>query len=120
MGGETSGVSLLLNEKMNVISRISRESRATAVVLVLAWLALGAVSMTVALIAAPAFALFFVLSLGFFPGEDLIIKIRESATRPREWSRPIRLAAPSLPIASRPVGLKLAFALAVRPPPVSR
>lgn len=76
--------------------------------------------MTVALVAAPAFALFFVLSLGFFPGEELISKIRERVSRPREWGRPVRLVAPSLPIASRPVGLKLAFALAVRPPPVSR
>ncbi|HMU26809.1 MAG TPA: hypothetical protein PKA56_00425 [Solirubrobacterales bacterium] len=103
---------------MSVISHVSRESKATAVVLLLAWLAVAALSVTVALIAAPAFALFFVLSLGFFPGEQLIVKARELVSRPREWSRPVPIAAPVLPFSSRPVGLDLAFALAVRPPPV--
>jgi hypothetical protein len=102
---------------MSVISQVSRESKATAVVLVLAWLALGALSVTVALIAAPAFVLFFVLSLGFFPGEELIVKARELGIRPKEWSRPVLVEIPALPFSPRPVGLKLAFALAVRPPP---
>lgn len=102
---------------MGVIPRISRESKATAVVLVLAWLAIGALSVTIALITAPAFALFFILSLGFFPGEELIAKAREFRVRPREWSRPVLLPVPVLPLSSRPVGIKLAFALAVRPPP---
>lgn len=104
---------------MDAISRVSRESRTTAVVLVLAWLALGGLSLPVALIAAPAFALFFVLSLGFFPGEELIVKLRELAVRPREWSRPVPQPAPSLSVPFRRVGLRLAFALAVRPPPVT-
>jgi hypothetical protein len=102
---------------MDVISRVSKESKATAVVLVLAWLAVGALSVTVALIAAPAFVLFFVLSLGFFPGEELIVKARELGVRPKEWSRPVLLPVPVLPFSFRPIGLKLAFALAVRPPP---
>lgn len=102
---------------MGAISQVTRESKATAVVLSLAWLALGALSMTIAMIAAPAFALLFVLSLGFFPGEELIVKVRELRSRPREWSRPVRLSRPALPVSLRPVGLKLAFALAVRPPP---
>lgn len=104
-------------QKMTAIRHISRESKATAVVLVLAWLALGVFSPTIALIAAPGFALFFVLSLGFFPGEQLIVKARELSTRPKEWARPVHFSAPVLPLSSRPVGLKLAFALAVRPPP---
>lgn len=102
---------------MSVINRVSKESKATALVLLLGWLALGALSVTVALIAAPAFALFFVLSLGFFPGEKLIVKVRELRSRPREWSRPVRVSFPVLPDAIRPVGRRLAFALAVRPPP---
>lgn len=102
---------------MDVISQVSKESKATAVVLVFAWLAVGVLSVTIALIAAPAFALFFVLSLGFFPGEELIVKARQFGDRPREWSRPVLLPVPVLPFSFRPVGLKLAFALAVRPPP---
>ncbi len=103
---------------MDVISQVSKESKATAVVLVLAWLAVGALSVTIALIAAPAFALFFVLSLGFFPGEELIVKAREFGARPREWSRPVLLPVPVLPVSVKPAGLRVAFALAVRPPPV--
>lgn len=108
---------LLFVSVMKAIRRISIESKATAVVLVLAWLALGVVSPTIALIAAPAFALFFVLSLGFFPGEQLIVKARELGNRPKEWARPVLFSAPVLPFSARPVGLNLAFALAVRPPP---
>ena len=114
---ETFGVCLLFDGQMSAIPKVTRESKATAVVLVLAWLAIGALSVTVAMIAAPAFALFFVLSLGFFPGEELIVKARELGSRPREWSRPVLLPVPVLPVAFRPVGLKMAFALAVRPPP---
>jgi len=110
----------LFVSQMSVISQVSRENKAIAVALVLAWLALGALSVMIALITAPAFVLFFVLSLGFFPGEELIVKARKLATRPREWSRPVLLAVPVLPLASRPVGLRLAFALAVRPPPILR
>lgn len=102
---------------MGAISQVRNRSKATAVVLFCAWLALGTLSMTVAMIAAPAFALLFVLSLGFFPGEELIVKARELRVRPREWSRPVQLSTPVLPVSFRPAGLKLAFALAVRPPP---
>ena len=105
---------------MGVISQGSKQHKAIAVVLFLAWLALATLSVTAALITAPAFALFFVLSLGFFPGEQLIVKARELGSRPREWSRPVLLAIPVLPHSSRPVGLKMAFALAVRPPPALR
>lgn len=102
---------------MGLITQLSNENKAVAFALVLSWLALAALSVTIALIAAPAFALFFVLSLGFFPGEELIVKARELAARPREWSRPVLLPVPDLPLSTRPVGLDLAFALAVRPPP---
>jgi hypothetical protein len=102
---------------MGMITQLSKENRWAAFGLVLAWLALAALSVTVALIAAPAFVLFFVLSLGFFPGEELIVKARQLGTRPREWARPVLLPVPVLPLTPRPVGLRLAFALAVRPPP---
>ena len=102
---------------MGAITRVPKQSRALAPGLLLGWLAIGALSVTVALIAAPAFALFFVLSLGMFPGEELIAKAREFRTRPREWSRPVALQEPILDISIRPIGLKLAFALAIRPPP---
>lgn len=101
------------------MSRMSRESKATAVGLVLVWIAIGALSSAIALIVAPAFALLFVLSLGFFPGEKLIERVRERS-RPREWSRPVVLATPSIDVVTRPAGLRLAFALAVRPPPALR
>lgn len=102
---------------MGVIPRVSKQSKVTAVVSVVAWLILASLSLTIAMIAAPAFLLLFVLSLGFFPGEELIVKAREYRARPREWSRPVLLSDPVLPVPFRPVGLKLAFALAVRPPP---
>ncbi len=105
---------------MGRIPRVSKQSKTTAVVSAIFWLALASLSLTVAMIAAPAFALLFVLSLGFFPGEELIVKVRQLTTRPREWSRPVLLANPVLPLQIRPVGLKIAFALAVRPPPAHR
>mgnify|MGYP003553308362 CR=1 FL=1 len=111
-------VGRIVHSLMGVMRQVPKESRATAVVLLLAGLALAALSVTVALIAAPAFVFFFVLSLGFFPGEELIVKARKLGTRRGERSRSVSLPVPALPLVTRPVGLKFAFALAVRPPPV--
>jgi len=71
----------------------------------------------IALLLAPFFLLVLLLSAGFFPGEELIERLRA-----RRWTAPLRTrelragrpyAAPVV----RRVGRAFAFALAMRPPP---
>lgn len=68
------------------------------------------------MIAAPAFVLLFVLSLGFFPGEELIVRAREFRCGPGNGhARPAFRPRSSRSLqARRP---EAGLALAVRPPP---
>lgn len=77
------------------------------------------ISIPAVLLLGPALFLFFVLSLGYFPGERVIEKVVR-------WRNQSRVAAvPSIEPAQEPldlvakVGRQIAYALAVRPPPYS-
>jgi hypothetical protein len=69
------------------------------------------------LVLAPAFLLLLTLSLGFFPGEKVIIKVRGRRTRHRPTVRPLAEAVPEVLDLARQTGREIAYALAVRPPP---
>lgn len=78
---------------------------------------IGAISVSVALLLAPALAILLILSLGYFPGETLIVRIQQRL-RIVAGPRPVCDRAPEvLDIASR-AGRFIAYALAVRPPPL--
>lgn len=73
----------------------------------------------IALLLAPFFLLVLLLSLGFFPGEELIERLRAA-----RWTSPVtrrapRAARPYAPPVVRRVGRAFAFALAMRPPPAA-
>ena len=78
------------------------------------------VSPAVAALLAPAIVIGFVLSIGLFPGEELIARVRRGASAARVSARipnsPIPTSFPRV----KPAGLAIAFALANRPPPVLR
>ena len=59
----------------------------------------------------------FILSLGYFPGEQIIERVRSLRRRPRSSRRPASERAPVTFDFVRPVGRSIAFALSVRPPP---
>ena len=73
----------------------------------------------IALLLAPFFLLVLLLSLGFFPGEELIERLRAA-----RWTSPAARRAPRVgrlyaaPVVRR-VGRAFAFALAMRPPPAA-
>jgi hypothetical protein len=74
----------------------------------------------------PAFALSMVplvllvaaLTVGWYPGERTIARLRAARYRPPAFARPANAAVRPLTLFVRPVGHAFAFALAVRPPPV--
>lgn len=65
----------------------------------------------------PALVLLLVLSLGLTPGEQLIERVHARRARSRRRRPAVRIAAPFVPMLAHSVGRKLAFALAMRPPP---
>jgi hypothetical protein len=93
-------------------------SRVLSALAVLAALSLAVLeSPQVALLLGPAFLLLLVLIVGVFPGEEAIARARARRFRSRPSRAPGRVALPVLPDVVRPVGVALAFALAMRPPP---
>lgn len=75
------------------------------------------VSIPVVLLLGPGLCLFFMLSLGYFPGERVIERVASWRSRNRA------AAVPSIEPASQPLNLaakagrQIAYALAMRPPP---
>jgi len=75
------------------------------------------VSIPVFLLLGPGLCLFFMLSLGYFPGERVIERVASWRSRNRA------AAVPSIEPASQPLNLvakagrQIAYALAMRPPP---
>jgi hypothetical protein len=97
-----------------------RGSTATGTAIALATICgfISVASASAALLLAPAFLLLLILSLGFFPGEKVIERIRSRRSRSREL---VRTTVPKIPRVldlARRTGLDLAYALAVRPPPL--
>lgn len=89
----------------------------TAIVLSALTVVICAASVSVALLLAPALAILIILSLGYFPGEAVIVRIRQRSrdlTRPR----PVADRMPEILDISSRVGRLIAYALAVRPPPL--
>lgn len=74
-------------------------------------------SPSVALLLAPALVLLAFLAAGLFPGEEQLARARARRMRARPVRAPGRIARPVLSDIVRPVGITLAYALAVRPPP---
>ncbi len=74
-------------------------------------------SPAVALLLAPALVLLATLAAGVFPGEETLARVRARRMRSRPVRGPARIAGPALADIVRPVGITLAYALAVRPPP---
>ncbi len=75
-------------------------------------------SPSVALLLAPALVLLATLAVGLFPGEETIARARARRMRARPVRAPQRIVRPKLRDIVRPAGVTLAYALAVRPPPV--
>lgn len=71
------------------------------------------------LVLAPALMLLLTLSLGFFPGEKVIVKVRGRRARHRPTVEPLAEVVPELVDLARQTGREIAYALAVRPPPRS-
>lgn len=95
-------------------------TRFCAALAVLAALGLAVVeSPHVALLLGPALLLLLILAVGVFPGEEAIARARARRARARRSRAPGRVTAPVLPDVLRPAGAKLAFALAMRPPPAA-
>jgi hypothetical protein len=59
------------------------------------------------------------LAVGRFPGEELIERLRAPRRSSRVVARPVNARPTRPPSFQRRVGLAVAFALAVRPPPVA-
>jgi len=79
---------------------------------------LGATQPGVALLLAPALALFVVLLLGFTPGEQLLERMRARRFRGRAARAPRTIALRRVAVVRRMPSLA-ASALAMRPPPPS-
>ncbi len=75
-------------------------------------------STSAAALLSPALVILLVLSLGFAPGEQLIERVHARRARSRSRRQPVRISAPLVPLLAHSVGRKLAFALAMRPPPL--
>lgn len=89
----------------------------TALVLAGVCLLVALVSIPAALLLAPGFVLLTIFSLGFFPGEKAIERMRERKRRPNRVARPTDGLMPTRLDFVRQTGLDIAYALAVRPPP---
>jgi hypothetical protein len=92
---------------------------ATLCALVGAAIAVTLTSHGLALSLAPVFLLVGWLAVGRFPGEKIIERLRSPRCRRRPPGRPANARPACAPSFVRRVGLTVAFALAVRPPPVS-
>lgn len=91
--------------------------RAGALAVTLLALAAGLVlAPSVALLLAPAAALMLLLAHGVFVGEELIERLRARRAAARH-PRPRAALRPVAPAYIRRTGRRIAFALAVRPPP---
>ncbi|UUY06108.1 hypothetical protein LRS13_11515 [Svornostia abyssi] len=91
--------------------------RATALAVTLIALAAGLVlAPSVALLLAPAAALMLLLAHGVFVGEEFIEQLRARRAAARR-PRPRAALRPVAPAYIRRTGRRIAFALAVRPPP---
>lgn len=89
---------------------------AASAALVLAVAAMLLVAPSLALFMAPAAMLLLLLVNGRMPGEQVLTRLRERRRRaPRR--RPASALVPGLPVVVRRTGRRIAFALAVRPPP---
>lgn len=67
---------------------------------------------------APAAGLLLLLVHGFFPGEETIGRLRARRHVPAR-RRTVSAPRPALPVLLRRTGRRIAFALAVRPPPAA-
>lgn len=76
------------------------------------------VAPSVALLLAPAAALLLLVAHGVFLGEDVIERLRSRRAAAPRHARAGATAAPAIPAFIRRTGRRIAFALAVRPPPV--
>ena len=94
-----------------------RRHLGTALVVVVLSAPFLAISASVALALAPAIAILLILSLGYFPGETVIVRIR-SISRDRNHARPVAEPVPSSLNLVRRTGRLIAYALAIRPPPL--
>lgn len=95
-------------------------ARVCAAVAVLCLLGLAVIeSPHVALMLGPALLLLLTVAVGLFPGEEAIARARARRAKARPTRAPGRVARPVLPDVVRPVGVALAFALAMRPPPAA-
>lgn len=91
--------------------------RGAALAVTLLALAAGLVlAPSVALLLAPAAALMLLLAHGVFVGEELIERLR-ARRAPTRHPRPRAALRPVAPATIRRTGRRIAFALAVRPPP---
>lgn len=95
--------------------------RASALAVVLFALATGiVVAPSVGLLLAPAAALLALLAHGVFLGEDVIERLRTRRAMTRRRPRPLSVRVPAAPAIVHRTGRRIAFALAVRPPPARR
>jgi hypothetical protein len=76
-------------------------------------------SASAAALLSPALIFLLILSLGLRPGEQLIERAHSRRARSRGRRRPILVAVPLVLQLAHCVGRKLAFALAMRPPPLT-
>ena len=94
----------------------SLSRRAVFAWVVLATVALALLAPAFLLGAAPVFALLFVLSAGWFPGEAVIARLRDRRARQPRRGTPVRV--PTGVRATRHASrLLICFSLANRPPP---
>lgn len=89
----------------------------TALALASALGIMSVISPSAALLLAPALLLLLVLSLGYFPGETVIERIRGRRAQTRSAVLPAVEKLPATLDLAKRAGLKIAYALAVRPPP---
>ncbi len=104
---------------MRVRSHRWRLPVAVALLAVAAVAGVAVADPSVALILAPPLLLLAVLAVGVFPGEEALSRARDRRRRPRPVRGPARIALTALVDVARPTGLTFAYALAVRPPPVT-
>ncbi len=103
------------------MSAVSRPTllRTAALAVVLLVLAAGLViAPSVTLLLAPAAALLVLLAHGVFLGEDVIERLRARRAATRRHARPLAARLPAAPEIVTRTGRHIAFALAVRPPPM--
>ena len=94
-----------------------RRCRTTALAAIVALTLVLALGTGVALLLAPAVALFCLLMLGLRPGEQILERLRDRRRRPREHRAPRTVAALRLAIVPPRTSWLAASPLAMRPPP---